>query len=597
MSDYNAIMTSTSFVIAPPPVSFVPADFDPSNWDQIAPLLTQLIDRPLDSVDDVQAWLLDMAEFDAILGEYGARCSIDHSCHTDDADIEARYMHLVENIHPKMQPELFKLQKKLVDCPHAAQLPTIDLKFNILLRQYHADIALFRDENIPLQTQVTKTATEYGKLCGKMLVEFQGETLTLQQLARYYEETDRDIRESAWRLSTDRRLQDRDAIDAIYDKLLHLRQQIADNTGMGSYRDYIWQSQKRFDYTPDDCMAFGDAIAKHCVPRVRALDIARRDKLGIDTLRPWDAAVDPLGRSPLRPFDAKQVDDLVKKTHEIFSHISPKLADMYATLEFGRNLDLDSRQGKRPGGFQSSLQWSRQPFIFMNAAGLQSDVDTMLHEAGHAFHFMAATDEPIVDLRQPGLEFCEVASMSMELLGMDHYDVFYNNNNDATSNDGKIAAGRAKRHQLEGIIRILPWIATIDSFQHALYTQPAADINPQKRTAIWRTMLDRYYSNVVDHTGIESARDAMWQRQLHLIHYPFYYIEYGIAQLGALQVWLNYRNDPQQALAALLDAFSAGGTKTLPELFELAGIRFDFTETTIEPLIVAIESELADLPD
>lgn len=561
--------------------SFVPADLDCSDFSQLGPLYQQLIDRPINSVDDAKQWLQDYSDFGSVISEYGSRRNIEVACHTDDAEIEKRYMQFVEEIQPKIKPLGFACARKLLDCGYADKLT--ESKYVQLVKEWKADAELYRDENVPLQTEVTKLTTEYGKLCGKQLVEFQGKQMTLQQLARFLEETDRPLREEAWKLSTARRLQDREVMDAIFNKLLAKRDEIAKNAGKANYRDYVWQSNCRFDYTPEDCLTFGDAIGQVCMPIVKELDQKRKTELGVDPLKPWDGAVDPKGRKPLRPFDAGKPMDMVKGVREIFNRVSPELARLYDELEPGKNLDLESRPGKRPGGFQSSLEQVREPFIFMNAAGVHRDVQTMLHEAGHAFHYMDARDEPLMFVRHAPLEFCEVASMSMELIGCDHFDVFYDAEN----------ARRAKAAQLEGILRFFPWMATIDGFQHWLYTNE--DNLTEPRTKAWTEIYGRYSSGVADWSDIPDARKARWHAQLHVFHYPFYYIEYGIAQLGALQVWQNFKQDADTALKNLRRAFALGGSKPLPELFETAGIRFDFSVDTLKPLIDKVKSELDTL--
>ncbi|MBL4700530.1 MAG: M3 family oligoendopeptidase [Phycisphaeraceae bacterium] len=558
--------------------NFVPSKLDCSDFDQLQPLYQQLLDRSLNNVDDVKQWLQDYADFASDISEYGSRRSIDVSCHTDDAEIEKRYMQFVEAIQPKIKPLDFACARKLLDCGFADQLT--DSKYVQLVKEWKADADLYRDENIPLQTQVTKLTSEYGKLSGKQLVQFQGKQLTLQQLARFLEETDRPQRQAAWKLSACRRLEDRDAMDDIFNQLLSKRADISKNSGKENYRDYVWQSNGRFDYTPQDCLTFGDAIEKVCMPIVKTLDEKRKADLGLDQLKPWDVAVDPQGRKPLRPFDADKPMDMVKGVREIFNRVSPELADMYGELKPGKNLDLESRPGKRPGGFQSSLEKVKEAFIFMNAAGTHRDVETMLHEAGHAFHYMDSRDEPLMFVRHAPLEFCEVASMSMELIGCDHLDVFYSPED----------ARRAKAAQLEGILRFFPWMATIDGFQHWLYTH--TDNLTEARTQAWQDIFGRYSSGTIDWSDIPQAQAARWHAQLHIFHYPFYYIEYGIAQLGALQVWQNFKQDPTTALKKLRQAFALGGTRPLPELFEIAGIRFDFSADTLGPLMQMVKTEL-----
>jgi oligoendopeptidase F len=565
---------------ATPTRRFVPRDIDLSNFNQIEPLYQALLNRPLNSPADIEQALLDFSELNAAVDEYGSRLYIDKSCHTDDAEIEKRYMHFVEQVEPKIKPLFFRLQKKFLDAPAISLLD--QKRYFVLLRKWRADIELFRDENVPLETEVTKLVTDYDKISGAMTVQFDGQELTMQQMARFQEQTDRALRQRAWETSADRRLQDRSAIDNLFDKLLKFRQHIATNAGLSDYRAYTWKAYKRFDYTPEQCLEFANAIALTCVPLVKALDAQRQKDLKLDRLRPWDTAVDPKNRPPLEPFQQGDTAALIDKTKAIFDRLSPELAADFETLRAHRNLDLESRKGKQPGGYQCSLEESKQPFIFMNAAGLQRDVETLLHEGGHAFHYLAAVDEPLVFLRSAPMEFCEVASMSMELLGSEHFDVFYDQANTA----------RARRTMIEGIIRFFPWMATIDVFQHWLYTNP--DHTSDQRTAEWFNILNRFSGNV-DWTGHEPARQFMWQRQLHLFHAPFYYIEYGIAQLGALQLWLKAKGDPRRALSNYRAALKLGGTRPLPDLFAAAGIRFDFSEKTLRPLMNALSEELESL--
>ncbi|HEV7299168.1 MAG TPA: M3 family oligoendopeptidase [Tepidisphaeraceae bacterium] len=562
--------------------TFVPNNVDPSDFAQLEPLYQKLLARDLLTAAEAERWLAEFSELTAVIDEYGSRRYIDKSCHTDNADYEKRYMQFVEEVEPKIKPLYFKLQKKFLESVGAKQLQ--GERYAILTRKWKADVELFRDENVPLETDVTKTVNEYDKISGAMMVQFRGKDYTMQQLARFTEEPDRAVREEAWRVSADRRMRDREAIESIFDRLLPLRAKIAQNAGMTDYRAYVWKAYKRFDYTPQDCLTFADAIAEACVPVVAKLDEQRKRDLKLETLRPWDLAVDPQNRPPLRPFAEDQVSMMVDKAKTIFERLSPELANDFESLRRNNNLDLQSRKGKQPGGYQISLEESKQPFIFMNAAGLQRDVETLLHEGGHAFHHLAATGEPLVFLRSAPMEFCEVASMSMELLGSEHFDVFY---------DEAANAARARRTMIEGIIRFFPWMATIDSFQHWIYTNPGH--TPAERTAYWISLLNRFGSKV-DWTGLESVREAMWQRQLHLFHAPFYYIEYGIAQLGALQLWMKSKEDPRRALANYRAALALGGTRPLPDLFKAAGISFDFSARTLGPLIKALSNELDELP-
>ena len=572
------MMVATATV---PPRRFVPAQIDLSEWSHIEPLTRQLLDRPIKSADDLEQWLLDLSELSSAIDEYGSRRYIDKSCHTDDPEIAARYMHYVENIEPKFKVVSFQAQKKLLDSTFHPQLQ--GKKYEVLIRQWRADVEIFREENVPLETQVTKLVTEYDEICGAMMVHFRGKEYTLQQLARFTEEPDRQTRQAAWEAGTERRLQDREKIESIFEQILPLREQIARNTGLSDFRAYMWKALKRFDYTPDDCLRFADAVEQACMPLVHELNRQRAADLGLEKLRPWDLAVDPKNRPPLRPFDESDIEGFVSRTGQIMQRLSPQLFNDFDSLRQRNNLDLGSRKGKQPGGYQATLNEVREPFIFMNAAGMHGDVNTLLHEAGHAFHALAAREEPLLFLRHAPMEFCEVASMAMELLGAEHLDVFYD----------EAESARARRTHLEGIIRFFPWMAVIDSFQHWIYTHPGH--SRAQRTKKW-IELHRRFSGEIDWSGYEAAREALWQRQLHLFHVPFYYVEYGIAQLGALQLWMKAKQDPQRALSAYRAGLKLGGTRPLPELFAATGIRFDFSEQTLRPLMQAVAEELNSLP-
>ena len=565
-----------------PPRQFVPKDLDVSDWSQVKPLFDALRSRQIGSPAELERWLLDFSELSAVIDEDGARRYIEKSCHTDDKEIEKRFLFFVEQIEPKVKPLAFALQKKFLDSPHRPALS--DKRFAVLARKWQAEVEIYRDENVPLEVEITRLVNDYDKICGAMMVQFRGKEYTMQQMARFTEEPDRALREEAWRASTSRQLLDREAISKLFDEILPIRHKIAINAGTSDFRAYMWKALKRFDYTPDDCVRFADAIEECVVPLSDRLDRERAAALMLDRLRPWDFAVDPLSRPPLRPFKDSEIDQFIAKTHTIFQRVSPQLADEFDSLRANHNLDLASRKGKQPGGYQSTLNEVRQPFIFMNAAGSHRDVVTLLHEGGHAFHALATAREPLLFLREPGMEFCEVASMAMELFGDEHLDVFYNPADHA----------RARHNHLEGIIRLLPWIATIDIFQHWLYTNP--DHSREQRAEQWLNLRSRFGSRLIDWSGIEDVQRTNWQQQLHLFHVPFYYVEYGIAQLGALQLSMKAKDDPQRALSNYRAGLALGGTRPLPELFNTAGIRFDFSKQTLKPLMVAVAEELSQLP-
>ncbi|MCH8822584.1 MAG: M3 family oligoendopeptidase [Planctomycetes bacterium] len=559
---------------------FVPVELDASKWENLQPLYQGLIDRELKCSGCLEALLLDRSELDAAASEAYANLHINMTCHTDDEKAKDAYLALVENVLPQLKLVGFELDKKIVSCPHTKDLD--QKRYEVMLRELECDVEIFRDENVPLQTQDTKLGQQFSELCGAMTVTFQGEEKTLPQMAKFLEETDRALREEVWRLVADRRYQDHDKLNDIFDEMIKLRHKIAQNAGFDNYRDYMFKAKHRFDYTPKDCEDFHQGAEEVCVPLFRKLNKQRAEALGVETLRPWDLAVDTKGRDPLRPFE--NADQMVAGTSRIFHRMGASLGEMFDTLRGGDCLDLDSRKGKAPGGYQQMRDRKREPFIFMNAAGMQGDLETMIHEAGHAFHSILSKQEPLLHYRHSPLEFAEVASMSMELLAHPFFDEFYSDQSQAD---------RARRTHLEDLARLLPWIATIDAFQHWIYTNP--EHTREDRTAKWLE-LDTRFGAAVNWESLEQYKQVTWQRQLHLFEVPFYYIEYGIAQIGALQLWLQYKKDPQAALKNYQTALTIGGARPLPELFKAAGLEFNFGPKTMSRLMNEVQSELDTLP-
>ncbi len=571
---------STATPAATTALRFIPATLDATQWSQLEPLYQKLLDRTLKCANCLQGLILDRSELDAAAAEAEANLYIAMTCHTDDADIKARFLKFVEEVDPNLKRVGFDLDRKIVESPHASALD--QARYGTLLRSLKQEVKLFRAENVPLQTEVTKLDQQYSEINGAMTVQFDGTERTLPQMARFLEETDRARREASWRVVAERRLQDVTRIDAIYDAMLQLRAKMAANAGYPNFRDFQHDRLQRFDYTPAHCAAFHEAVEKTCVPLARRMHERRAKALGLTALRPWDLKVDVKGRSPLRPFEG--ADQMVERTSKVYHRMDSELAQMFDSMRGGGCLDLDSRKGKAPGGYQYQRQLSRVPFIFMNAAGMHRDLTTMVHEAGHAFHSLLSKNDPILAYRGSPMEFAEVASMSQELLTLPYLEEFF-----STAD-----AERARRELLEGVISMLPWIAQIDAFQHWVYLNPGH--SSAERTKAWLD-LDARFGGALDWSGIEGSRAHMWQRQLHLFGMPFYYIEYGIAQLGALQLWLASKKSEKDALAAYKRALTLGGSKPLPELFAAAGLRFDFGPATVQSLMDAVGAELDRLPD
>jgi oligoendopeptidase F len=524
------------------------------------------------------AWLLAWGELSAALDEESARRYVAMTCQTDDLEAERAYLHFVEQIEPRTKPRQFDLERRYLAHP---AYPGLDpARYAVFNRHTRSRVELFREENVALEMEETCLGQHYQKLSGLLTVTFRGEEQTLVQMGRYLEEPDRSLRQEAWERVAARRVEEADTFEGLFDRLTSRRESIARCAGCANYREYAWRRLERFDYTPADCERFHGTIEEEILPLVRRLQAERRRQLSLDRLRPWDLAVDPLNRPPLRPF--QQVEQLLDQVHRLLAHLDPELARQFGWLEDRGLLDLANRKGKAPGGYLQPLAESRLAFIFMNAVGIQRDVETLLHEAGHAFHALATQAEDLYAYRSAPIEFCEMASMSMELLGGEHLERVY----------PPTEAARAKRGHLEGILNFFPWMATVDAFQHWLYTR--AGHTRAQRTQAWLELMDRF-GGEVDWSGHEAARAHLWHRQLHIFLNPFYYVEYGIAQLGALQVWANARSDPHGALRQYREALALGGSQALPALFAAAGCRFDFGPETLRPLVALIDRELAAL--
>jgi oligoendopeptidase F len=423
---------------------------------------------------------------------------------------------------------------------------------------------------------------QFGQIAGKMTVEVNGKEYTLQQAAKFLESPDRRLREDVYRKINERRLQDKNTLNHLYSQLIGKRDAIAKNAGFKNYRDYKFIDLGRFDYSKQECFQFHDAVKQHVLPLVNDINQRKKEKLSLDTLRPWDVEAEPENVEPLRPFETGE--ELLGKSIDVFEKLRPFFADCLRKMKSMNRLDLDSRKGKAPGGYNCPLAETGAPFIFMNAAGQMHDVTTMLHEGGHAVHSFLAHPLELSGFKEYPMEIAEVASMAMELFTMDQWHLFFPKEEELL---------RAKEQQLERVISIFPWVATIDKFQHWVYENP--NHSEDERAETWMRILSEFTSPVIDFSGLEEYRRYAWQRQLHLFEVPFYYIEYGIAQLGAIGMWKQYRKSKEEALNNYSNALALGGTKTLPELYATAGLKFDFSGEHIQSLMQFVHAEWKEI--
>ena len=558
--------------------NFLDKAFKVTNWDELKPYFDSLLARSIDSKDALVAWLHDRSEIEAVLSEDGAWRYIKMTCDTTSKELRESYTYFVQEIAPNIAPYSDKLNKKVVAneyLAHVAKLPGYD----IMIRELKKDIEIFREENIPLQTELQTKSQEYGQISGAMTIDINGDEKTLQQAAVELQKTNRDWREEVYHKISTRRLLDRQKLDELFNALISLRHKVGQNTGFDNYRDYMFKAMGRFDYTPQDCFNFHEAIATEVVPFLNDFANLRKDKLAIDKLKPWDKAVDEEGRDPLVAFDGGE--DLLDKSIIAFTATAPYLGECLATMKDMGRLDLESRKGKAPGGYNYPLAETGVPFIFMNATSTLRDMVTLMHEGGHAVHAFLCDTLELNEFKNTPSEVAELASMSMELISMDQWHVFFPNKEDLI---------RAKREHLEQLIETLPWVATIDKFQHWLYENPQHSADD--RINNWLLIFDQFSDSITDWHNLELNKSYLWQRQLHLFEVPFYYIEYGMAQLGAIAVWKNYKEDKAKGLQGYMNALKLGYTATIPEIYKAADIKFDFSREYIKELMNFVKHEL-----
>jgi len=556
---------------------FIGEEFDLKSWEDLQPFYDNLRTREINSVSDLRQWFLDRSELESYLSENFAWRYIRQTCDTANTGLINALQFFITEIQPKLAEYGNELDKKAVESKYLNELT--DQGFSITIRGMKKAIELFREENIPLQTEMQTEERRYGAIAGAMTVTLDGEEMTLQKASDRLQSADRSVREEAWRAVAERRFQDHEALDELLNKLVTLRDRVGKNAGFANYRDYMFAAMGRFDYTPQDCFDFHDSVKEAVVPLLNDMANGRKKALQVDQLRPWDTKVDPKGLAPLKPFSSGE--ELLDKTIRCFSRLDPFLGNCLQIMKNMKHLDLESRKGKAPGGYNYPLEEIGVPFIFMNATSNLRDMITLLHEGGHAVHSLVTRDLALNSFKHTPSEVAELASMSMELITMDYWDEFFDNENDLR---------RAKIQHLESIIETLPWVATVDKFQHWMYENPSH--TAEERTEAWVRIYQEFTDQILDWSGLESFRKYLWQRQLHIYEVPFYYIEYGIAQLGAIGVWKNYRENPEKGLKGYLDALKLGYTAPITEIYAAANIPFDFSKKYITELMEFVHNEL-----
>ena len=564
-----------------PARKFLSEDFTVKDWSQLRPYFDQLAERPINNVQSLKDWLHDRSELESVISEDMGWRYIRMTCYTDNQEYSKSYQDFVQQIQPEIAPYSDLLNKKVLDCQFLSSLEG-ESGYNMMIRNLKKEVEIFKEENIPLLTEITTETQKYASLSGAMMVELNGQEMTLQQAGVILQSTDRAKREEVYLKISVRRLQDKEILDELFSKLIKIRHQVAKNAGFENFRDYMFKAYGRFDYTPNDCFNFHEAIESEVVPILNELSNERKKQLRVAELRPWDKAVDAEGREPLKAFS--DGNELTEKSIQCFQKIDSYLGQCLSIMKEMGHLDLESRKGKAPGGYNYPLAEIGVPFIFMNATSTMRDMTTIMHEGGHAIHNFLTKDLELNDFKSPPMEVAELASMAMELISMDQWQIFFPNEEELK---------RAKREQLEDIIETLPWVATIDKFQHWIYENPSH--TPEERKKNWNRIFDQFTDTATDWIGLQENKDYVWQKQLHLYEVPFYYIEYGMAQLGAIAVWRNYKLDKKKGLEGYMNALKLGYTKSIPEIYKAANIKFDFSKAYIKELMDFVRGELSKI--
>lgn len=569
----------TNLIIPVKTRTYIPQTLE-IKWDNLSPILDELINRRISHVTELEQWLKDKAELEAALEENFAWRYIRMTCDTANEELVNSFQYFATEIEPKISPVANLLNQKLADSPFKDELD--QEKYFVYLRAIKKSLEIYREENVELFTNIQVTQQKYQMATGAMSVVINDQEYTLQQANVFIKDLNRATRQAAWETIQQRRLVDKDALNIIFDELVVMRHQVALNAGFENYRDYMFQALGRFDYDAKDCYDFHQAIEKEIVPILKEQAEKRAAALQLEVLKPWDTEVSTSGKPALKPF--QNGEELIEKTITAFTAIDPKLGHMLAVMKANNLFDVESRKGKAPGGYNYPLAETGAPFIFMNSAGTLRDLTTMVHEGGHAIHTFLTANLELNDFKHCPSEVAELASMSMELISMDQWSVYFDNPEDLI---------RAKREQLLDVLQTLPWVAVIDQFQHWIYTNPshhAAD-----REEAFKQIYKRFGAGFANWEGQEHEFGNVWQKQLHVFELPFYYIEYAIAQLGAIAIWKNYKQNPEKALQQYLDALALGYTKPMNEIYETAGIKFDFSQEYIKELASFVKDELDKL--
>lgn len=562
--------------------SYIPTNSKITSWENLAPYFAKLITSPCNSATDLEHLIQNYSDVLSVFSENHSWAFVHMTCDTANENKKQIYETLAGQVLPLVKKAQEALHQKILSSPYVDELNST--RYGLLLKKFKNASQIFSPKNVAIEAELAPLESRYRQIAGGLTANIRGEELTLQQASLFLNSADRAEREMAWSAIQSARLSVKQELDSLFDRMLSLRHQMALNSGFANYRDFKHQEKERFDYTPNDCMAFQDSVKTHVMPLWNKISKRREAQLSLsaNNYSPWDTEATPVGTTPLKPFAT--ADELLQKGLSVFEKLNPAIAQNLKRMQSNNLFDLESRKDKAPGGYNCYLEITGMPFIFMNAAGDQREVVTLMHECGHATHNFLSNHDSLQFYRDFPTEMAETASMSMELMSMPYWQDYYPSPNDHR---------RAQIEQLEGIVTRLPWIALVDKFQHWIYLHPKH--SPIERDETFSRLFKEFSPQNVNWQGFEAEHQNTWQKQLHIFEIPFYYIEYGIAQIGALQVYKNFKKDPVWALESYKNGLKLGGTKPLPELWQAMNIQFDFSAQTIRELMIFVEQELDQL--
>lgn len=553
-------------------------DFD--NIHSVEKAYKRFLNRTIKNVEELDSWIKSYSELEDEILEVINKDFSAFQAYNDDMKIKNKFNRDVEKLMPIVKKYSAEINKFIYNNEFTKELNS-DI-YAHFLESVNNSINIFRNENIILEIEEDKICTEYSSILGDFIIHWNGNKRTLPQMYVYLENSNRDLRENAWEYMQSEKLKKADEIDDLMNRLIKIRHQKALNSGFNNFRDYAFRKYERFSYTPEDCFELHDSILEYVVPLKVEIEKKHKLALNVDVYRPWDAYASTEDENSLRPFD--NIEELIDGTIRIFKKIDKEFAAHIGEIKSHGFLDIESRKGKSSGLFCKNLPISRLSYIFMNTTGTQQDLISLIHECGHAIHNMLSGNLELSKYKQLNMESAEFAALSMELLTMDKWDEFYKNKNELK---------HAKRKELEDILKFIPWTIGIDKFQHWMYLNP--EHTPRERNAKFAEIAKEFYCPFSDWSSYENELENKWKFQSHIFIAPFFYIEYSISLIAAIQLWKNYKESPKVTLQNYKNALSLGNSKPLAEIYKTAGIKFDFSADTIKELTQFLWVELDKL--